>query len=139
MKASPLFLVCGGLAGLAVLTAGTAELVGRCWGESLRAQIYAGGLAGMLLGLAGLPFAAKLARLKDAGVSFWRWWGGGILARLLLLLVLAVVLGLLFPAGPAAALLSMGVVYLIGIFTEAAWLARRLFAAPAAAQEAGRL
>jgi hypothetical protein len=60
-----------------------------------------------------------------------------MLARLALMVCLAAVLALLFPANPAAALLSMGVVYLIGMFSEAAWVAKRLADAPRAAQKTG--
>ena len=130
MKASPLLLVCGGLAGLAALIAVAAESLACLWDAGLGTQVYAGGLAGLLLVLAGVPFAAKLARIKEAGARFWKWWGAGVLVRLVLLLVLAVALGVLFPEGPAGALLSMAVLYLIGMFAEAAWLAKRLVGPP---------
>jgi hypothetical protein len=137
VKASPLLLVGGGFAGLAALTAGAAEILGRLGHEGLREQVYAGGLAGLFLALAGVPFAAKLARIKDAGTRFWKWWGAGVLVRLLLLLVLAVALGVMFPEGPAGALLSMAVLYLIGMFSEAAWLAKRLVGPPQSASRNG--
>ena len=129
MRTSNSWLLGGGFLGLAIMIAAAAELLACLGGVSLRAQVYAGGLAGLLLGLAGLPFAAKLARIKDAGPRFWKWWVAGILSRLALLLLLAVLLGLWFRGGPAAALLSMAVVYLIGMFSEVAWLAKRIVAA----------
>lgn len=133
MKGSNLLLLCGGFLGLAAMIAAAAELLSCLGDTSLRAQVYAGGLAGLLPGLVGLPFAAKLAQIKDAGARFWKWWVAGILTRLALLLLLAVVLGVCFPGRPAAALLSLAVVYLIGMFSEVAWLAKRMVKQPPAA------
>jgi len=133
VRGSTLLLICGALLGLAALIAAAAELLARLGDASLRMQVYAGGSAGVLLGVAGLPFAAKLARLEDAGARFWKWWVAGVLTRLALLLLLAVFLGVWFPAGPAVALLSMAAVYLICMFSEVAWLAKRIVERPQAA------
>ena len=129
MNTRPVTLLCFGLAGLAVVTAAVAEVLARCGAEHPRCPIYAGGLAGIALGLAGVPFAAKLARMREPGGAFWKWWGGGLLARLFLMLALAMVLGVLFHEQAAAPLLTMGAVYVVAMLGEAAWLARRVIEA----------
>ncbi|MCY3024241.1 MAG: hypothetical protein NTW87_35135 [Planctomycetota bacterium] len=120
--------VCLGLGGLSALVAATAEAMG---GER-RWAVYAGGAAGIVVSLAGLPFAWKLSRLADAparDTRFWKWWGGGLLVRLVLVAGLA--FGLLWYLKPRAnaALLTMGAVYLFGMLAEAAWVARVFFRA----------
>ena len=113
---------------LAAGVAAAAEGIAHFFNGDLRLPVYAGGIAGIVLGLTTLPFAVKLAKLdKQAGMIFWRWWAGGVLARLFLLIVLALGLGFKFREHCAAALLALGCVYLAGMFAEAFWLARRLW------------
>jgi len=124
-------LLAAGLA--AALAAGICEgLIGPMgkFGAEIRAPYYAGVGAGVVLALVGLPFAAKLAGIgaaPEANGGFWKWWGAGVLLRMALMLVLALTLMAVFVKSPAAALLPMSGVYLVGMFTEAAWLAKFLF------------
>lgn len=123
--------------GGAVLCAGgvwaAAEVLAAREGESIRGCIYAGGAAGGALALAGLPFALILVRIggahgsRDDDAAFWKWWGGGLLLRMALLGVLAYGLHTWYgPGGFPAAGLTMIAVYLVGLFSEVAWLARVL-------------
>jgi len=119
------------LAAQVILAAAVAEGVGAWVGSEYRHPIYAGGAAGVLLTLLGLPFALKLARLgetKDSSGKFWAWWGAGLLMRLFLLLGLALLLNATFREQPVAALLALLGSYLIGMFAEAGWLAAKLIA-----------
>ena len=127
---------CLGLVGLGVAVAAAAETLG----AERRWAVYAGGAAGVLLSAAGLPFAWKLSRLADAparDTRFWKWWGGGVLVRLALLGAFAGVLMWQFKAGTNAGLLTMGAVYLIGMFAEAAWVAAVFFKAAKQGKAAG--
>lgn len=116
---------------LAAGVAGAAEGLSRAFGAELRVPIYAGGCAGILLGLVGIPFAVKLAGIagaKDESGAFWRWWGLGMLSRLGLMLVLALSLAAAFDKQAMPALLSMVAAYLVGMFAEAGWLAKLFIA-----------
>src|SRR5947209_415230 len=112
MNRSLVSLTLLGLLALLLLTFSAAESCGRWIHFALRAQIYAGGTAGIALGLAGLPFTTKLAVIAtqakeaESELWYWRWWGLGFLTRLALLLALAIALTIYFPQ-PAAALLAM--------------------------------
>ena len=126
-----------GLVGLGVAVAAVAETLG----AERRWAVYAGGAAGVLLSAAGLPFAWKLSRLTDAparDTRFWKWWGGGVLLRLVLLGAFAGVLMWQLKAGANAGLLTMGVVYLIGMFAEAMWVAGMFFRAAKQDEAAGK-
>ncbi len=115
----------------AALAAGICELglIGK-FGAEIRAPYFSGVGAGLVLALVGLPFAVKLAAIgaaPEATGGFWKWWGAGLLLRMALMLVLALTLMAVFAKFPAAALLPMSGVYLVGMFAEAAWLAKFLF------------
>ncbi|MFH0939191.1 MAG: hypothetical protein V1899_07920 [Planctomycetota bacterium] len=128
MSRFSLVQACVGLLALGGLLAAAAEIMARLLDCGLRVPIYAGGAAGLLLVVVGLPFAAKLTGVATSDdASFWKWWGTGLLTRMILLLILALALAAYFSERRAAALLSMISVYLIGMFVEAAWLAKRFF------------
>jgi hypothetical protein len=128
-----------GLAALSGLTALGAEAAGRV-DAGLRGAVYAGGLGGILLSVAGFAVVLKLARIPAQDPAFWKWWGGGMLLRLALLGVLAAALMVMFTGtdelapngrgehirGTTGALLALAVVYLAGMFSESIWLYRRL-------------
>ena len=124
----PVSLIAAGTA--AAIASGICELLISKFGADLRAPYYTGVGAGLVLALVGLPFAMKLAAIgvvTDDKGAFWTWWGAGLLLRLALVLILALIQMVCFSKFPAAALLSMSGVYLVGMFTEAAWLAKFLF------------
>src|SRR5208337_843483 len=99
---------CALFVGLAAVVAVAAEGSARFFNGDLRLPVYAGGAAGIALGLAGLPFAVKLAKVEPPDeAAFWKWWGGGVLTRLFLLLALALGLGACFKEHLAAALLTL--------------------------------
>jgi hypothetical protein len=108
-----------------------AEGVSAWLDQDLRIPVYIGGAVGLLLTALGIPFVRKLSRigLGDTSGAFWKWWGAGLLVRLAVMLTAGVGLGLAFRDRHVAVLLSMVGVYLIGMFAEAAWLARLLFQA----------
>jgi hypothetical protein len=126
-------VVCvGGILAVAGFLAGGGAIallfVGPGGDESLGACIYAGGAAGGILVLAGLPFAVVLSRIHGGDAKsdarFWTWWGSGLLLRMTLLGGMA--FGLKRWYGPehyTAATMSMMAVYLVGMFSEVAWLA----------------
>ena len=119
---------CVNLLALGCLLTVAAEIMAQWIDRDLRVPIYAGGASGLLLVVAGLPFAAKLTKVAaSADALFWKWWGTGLLIRMVLLLILALVLTNYFLEQRAAALLSMIGVYLVGMFVEAAWLAKSFF------------
>jgi hypothetical protein len=123
-------LVWGGLAALAVLVVAAAEGFGHWLGSDVRVAVYAGGIAGIVLALIGLPFSWKLSGMagdQSNSAAFWKWWGASFLSRLAALLVFGVILGIAFNPQLRAALLSMSVIYLIGMFAEASWLATKFF------------
>jgi hypothetical protein len=108
------------------LLAGVAEVLAHFMSSDVRLPIYCGGAAGVVLGLAAIPFMLKLAELagrQDNSGAFWKWWGGSLLARLFTMLGMALTLISWFESQATAALLSLIAVYLIGMFVEAAWLA----------------
>ena len=110
------------------LVAAAAEMLGAWCDQAMKLPVYAGGAAGIILGAAGLPFARKLSSLqRGENVSFWRWWGAGILTRMLLAMVFAAVLANRYKEQMAAALFSMSAVYLTGMFGETAYLATVFF------------
>ena len=122
--------VLAGLAGLvicAVSTMVTAQILSNAWGEEARFPIYAGGIAGTVLGLAGLPFCVVLAYIgtRDReGPAFWKWWGIGILVRLALLAALSKGLNAYCaPQYRTPASMMMMALYLAGLFSEMGWLA----------------
>lgn len=117
-----------GLALLGALTVGAAEAAGATGGAGERAQIYAGGGAGMVLALAGLFLAVKLAqagRNPAAGKRFLIWWVSGMLIRMMLLLGFAGIFAALF-VQPAAALLALAASYLVAMLIETAWAAKKI-------------
>ncbi len=117
-----------GLVALLLLTAVCAEALGRLISPDLRIQIYAGGAGGIVISAVGFAVALKLTRLGRGAsdAAFWKWWGGGMLVRMFLLLGLALILAVLFEGRPAAALLALAGVYLVGMFGEAFWLSKQL-------------
>ena len=128
MKGFPVGPACAGLVFLTGLVIAAAEVLGAVLNLAIRIPIYAGGLAGIAIGIGGLLFAVKLSNLKrgsDAG--FWKWWGTGMLTRLFLLLGFSMLLAWQFKNQMTAALLAMAVIYLMSMFAEAAWLAKVFF------------
>ena len=114
-----LALVSGGVEGLSV------------WlGDAFRWPLYLGAAACLALSAVGLPFALKLSRLPLTPASsarFWRLWGLGVLLRLFLIAGLTFALLAHFAARGAPAVLAMALLYLVGMFAESGWLARRLW------------
>jgi hypothetical protein len=114
---------------LAAALAAGAELLAVWLGPALRTAVYVGGVAGLAVTLMGVPFAARLSRLgADTGAAFWRWWAAGFLSRLVVLVAAAFGLAAFAGEQAAAAILTLGAVYLVGMFAETGWLATRLFA-----------
>jgi hypothetical protein len=125
-----------GLAAVGMLASGLAAVIAIVVAEFMNARgvertAYYGGIAaGGVLAAVGIPFAAKLGGIggkQDAGAAFWKWWGAGMIIRMALLLIFAFTLMALFREHPAVALLTMGGVYMAGMFAEAAWVAKTLF------------
>ena len=116
--------------GSGLIAAGIAEFLNAKWGGGFREPFYAGIGSGVMLALVGLPFAIKIATFgnsADNSDAFWKWWGVGLLTRLALMAVFALTLAAWFKSTPEPALLSMVGVYLVGMFVEAAFVARLLF------------
>lgn len=118
------------VAAVAVCAGGTvlaAELLAPRYGDGIKLAIYQGGIAGGVLGLIGLPFAIVLSRIGKGGTNdarFWTWWGSGFLLRLALLGVASKVLDAVCATEfHTAASMTMAALYLIGMFSEMAWLA----------------
>lgn len=121
-------ILAGSLLVLAAMVVLAAECAGKWFDAAMRLQVYAGGVAGLIVGAAGLPFAVRVSRLAagpETERSFWRGWGGGVLARLVALSGLAVWFAMRFER-PVAALLAMGIVYLGCMFAETWWAAKRI-------------
>ena len=107
-----------------------AEVLGHKFGDVVRSGCYWGTAAGGALALIGLPFAIKMAAFgkeADKGGMFWIWWGAGMLVRLILLVVLSLALLAVYLEQSIAPLLCMTGVYLVGMMSESAWVARTLF------------
>ena len=98
-----------------------------------RQKVYAGALAGMLLGLLGWVSAVWLAVRFRAGAApssgrydVWGIWVSGFLARLVCLGLLCWALQHYLGEAPEPALYTLAAVYLTLHFWETAWLYRRL-------------
>ena len=117
---------------LLALLALAAEGAGAIWGTRVRVLLYAGEVAGVLVVAAGAPFVYKLSRIAampHVSRAFWVWWGSGFLVRLVSLMSLAVVLGMVFRAECADAILALAATYLLGLLVETYWLAKVYFRA----------
>ena len=109
---------------------------GLCWAQGwtatengeLRRGLYWGGAAGFLINLLSYPFMLILAALPPEKVragAQWNWWLYGVLARLAGVVGLMLALRGKFPGHERTVTLMAMAVYLVGMFAELAWIARR--------------
>jgi hypothetical protein len=89
--------------------------------------LYAGGAGALLAAICGLPFAFKLAALRESkdDAAFWRTWAAGLATRSVVAGIAA--LGLLqFAQQADAAVILLALVHFVALMFETVWAANRL-------------
>lgn len=111
---------------LMVAVACVAELLGP------RADIYCGGLGGLVLGVTGIVFSVLVlkkhhdsAKQKAGRWDIWTLWALGFFVRVVLLAVLSWVFWNVFDGGITAAALTMACVFLTLHCWDTIWLYRK--------------
>lgn len=115
------------LAGLAGLALAGTEVGVWLRGESARWALYAGGAGALLAAVCGVPFAIKLAALRDSNddARFWRVWGTGLATRTGVAGIAALVLWN-FTKHPDVAVILLALVHFAALMIETVWAASRL-------------